>query len=100
MADMKHLIIGSGRAALSTLEQIRKFKPDDEIKLVTMEDCLPYSPAALPYLLADKIKETALWLRDIKYFKRMKTTFVTGKKVVEIQPEAKQVVYQDGGGES
>jgi len=100
MANMKHLIIGSGRAALSALEQIRKFKPDDEIKLVTMEDCLPYSPASLPHLLAGKIKKSALWLRDIKYFKRMKTTFVKGKEVVKVQPEAKQVVYKNGGVES
>jgi len=100
MAHVKHLIIGSGRAALSALEQIRKFKPDDEIKLVTMEDCLPYSPAALPYLLVGKIKENALWLRDAKYFKQMKATFVRGEEVVKVESEAKQVVYKNGGVES
>jgi len=97
MANTKHLIIGSGAAALSALGQIRKFKPDDEIKLLTMEDCLPYSPASLPYLLAGKIKKRIPWLRDKKYFKRMKTTFATGKEVVQVQPEAKQVIYRDGG---
>jgi phenylglyoxylate dehydrogenase epsilon subunit len=100
MAHTRHLIIGSGMAALSALERIRKFRPDDEIKMVTMEDCLPYSPASLPYLLVGRIKERDLWLRNRKYFKQMKTTFVGGKEVVEVRPEAGQVVYQNGGVES
>ena len=100
MTHLRHLIIGSGHAALSALEQIRKFKPDDEIKLVTMEDCFPYSPAALPYLLVGKIKESALWLKDSKYFKQMKATFVRGEEVVKVRPEAKQVVYKNGCVES
>lgn len=100
MAHTKHLIIGSGMAALSALERIRKFRPDDEIKLVTREDCPPYSPAALPYLLVGRIKERDIWLRDRKYFKQMKATFVRGKEVVEVRPEARQVVYKNDGVES
>ena len=53
----KHLIIGAGPAALSALEAIRHVTSQDEVKLVTLEDCLPYSPAALPYLLLGRLTE-------------------------------------------
>jgi phenylglyoxylate dehydrogenase epsilon subunit len=69
MAARKHLIIGAGPAALSALEAIRRSTSQDEVKLVTMEEYLPYSPAALPYLLRGGITEAQLWLRDEAYFR-------------------------------
>ena len=60
----KHLIIGCGTAALSAAKKIRSMNRDDEIKLVTREHTLPYSPAALPYLLSGRLKEDNLWVAD------------------------------------
>ena len=99
MAAKKHLIIGVGPAALSALEVIRRLAPADEIKLVTMEDCLPYSPAGLPYVLAGKIAEAQLWRRNENFFQGLQSTLVTGKEVTRIVPDEQQVVYSDGAKE-
>lgn len=96
MARRKHLIIGCGSAGLSALEQIRRLNFEDEIKIVTMEDSLPYSPTILPYLLSGKIDEAHVSMRDGNYFEQTRATFARSKKVVSIFPDAKQVVYQDG----
>jgi len=92
----KHLIIGAGPAALSALEAIRHVTSQDEVKLVTLEDCLPYSPAALPYLLLGRLTEAQLWLRDEAYFRDQRCTLVRGKEVTRLLPGKKEVVYNDG----
>ncbi len=95
MPRRKHLIIGSGSAGLSALEQIRRLNSEDEVKIVTMEDFPPYSPTALPYLLSGKIDEASLPMRRKNYFDDVKATFARGKKVARVLPETKQVVYDD-----
>jgi len=91
----KHLIIGCGPAALRALEEIRNISSDDEIKLVTMEHHLPYSPSALPFLLSGRIKENDIWLRDESYFHRINAAFARGKEVVKVLPDKKEVIYSD-----
>jgi len=92
----KHLIIGCGSAALSALEKIRSIAPGDQVKLTTMEDCPPYSPTALPYLLSGRVAEEALWMRPEGYFETMGATLARGKELVRVSPASKEVVYQDG----
>ena len=92
----KHLIIGCGSAALSALEKVRSIAPDDQVKLVTMEDSPPYSPTALPYLLSGRVPEEALWMRPEGYFEKMKANLARGKEVAQVLPGSKEVVYQDG----
>ena len=41
MAKRKHVIIECGPAALSALEKIRALTPEEEVKLVTMDDYPP-----------------------------------------------------------
>ena len=96
----KHLIIGAGPAALSALEAIRRTTFQDEVKLITREDCLPYSPAALPYFLRGGMSETQLWLRDETYFRDQRCTLVRGKEVTRLLPEKKEVIFDDGVSES
>ena len=96
----KHLIIGAGKAALSAVEAIRRITLDDEIKLLCMEECLPYSPATLVYLLSGRITEAGLWMRDENYLRNLRTTLVTGREVVRILTEKKEVIYGDGASEA
>ena len=100
MAHKKHLIIGAGSAGLSAAEEIRRLNPNDEIKVVAAEDYSPYSPTVLPYFLAGRIDEARLPMRKDSYFNNIKAAFVRGKKAVQVLPQAKQVVYQDGGRET
>jgi phenylglyoxylate dehydrogenase epsilon subunit len=91
----KHLIIGSGIAALSALRKIREINRTDEICLVTMENHPPYSLAALPYLISKRIDKACLFLAGKSYIDKMKCSLKMGKKVIRIVPDAKEVVYQD-----
>jgi phenylglyoxylate dehydrogenase epsilon subunit len=92
----KHLIVGSGAAGLAALREIRSISDEDEIKLVSMEDCLPYSPTTLPYLLSGKIEKSKLWIVDEEYFKKMRCQLALGKRVVKVAPEKKEVIYEGG----
>ncbi|MBI4296380.1 MAG: FAD-dependent oxidoreductase [Chloroflexi bacterium] len=96
MSKRKHLIVGSGPAALSALDTIRSLNTDDEIRMVSKENTLPYCPAILPYLIAGRTTEKDIWLRDEDFFARMQVTFERGKEVVQVLPDRKQVVYRDG----
>ena len=91
----KHVIIGCGPAALSAVETIRDISKDDEIKLITREDRLPYSPSVLPYLLAGRISDSDIWLKGENYFSDKKIDFLPKSEVVSITPETKEIVYSD-----
>ena len=102
MSRRKHLIIGAGAAGLSALDEIRRLTPggDGEVKVVTMEEHLPYLPASLPYLLSGRITEAELWRKDENDFKDLKTTLVTGKEVTQVFPGDRRVIYRDGSSEN
>ena len=100
MARKKHLIIGAGVAALSALEAIRRVTAADEVKLVAREDCLPYSPAGLPYLLAGRIGAAQLWRREEGYFRGLNSALVRDREVIAVKPEQRQVIYHDGNREN
>ena len=100
MAKRKHIIIGCGPAALSALEKIRELTPDDEVKLVTMDDYPPYSPASLLSLLSGRITEAELWMKDEGYFNNLKSTLMRGKEVTQVLPNKRKVIYCDGSSET
>ena len=68
MARKRHVIIGCSAAGLSVLETLRSLAPDDEIRMISREETLPYSPAALPYLVSGRMRQENLWLRSKDYF--------------------------------
>jgi len=96
MGKHKHLMIGCGAAALSALKQIRKLGSEDEVKLVTMEDYLPYSPASLPYLVSRRIKESDVQVTDDDYFDQMKATLIRGRRVISIDTQSQKLYYDNG----
>ena len=100
MAKRKHIIIGCGSAALSALVTIRELTLEDEVKLVTAEDYLPYSAASLPHLLSGRITEAKVWMRDEDFFKNLGSTLERGKEVTQVLPDKKKVIYRDGHSEN
>ena len=99
MVRRKHIIIGSGSAGLSALKQIRRVGCEDEVKLVTMEDYLPYSPTSLPYLLSDRITEADLPLVGDDFFDEMDATLVKGTRVKSIDTSCKKIIYTNSQSE-
>ena len=57
MEETKYLIIGSSHAGLTAAEEIRIHDPEGSMTMVTMEECLPYSPTVLPYIVSGKVEE-------------------------------------------
>ena len=100
MKKRKHLIIGCGSAALSALKQIRKLGSEDEVKLITMEDYSPYSPASLPYLVSGRIKESDIQVVADDYFDQMKATLIRGRRVDSIDTRSQKVNYDNGGSDT
>ena len=100
MEKKKHIIIGCGTAALTALKQIRKVSFQDEVKLVTKEPYLPYSPTSLPYVISGRIKESEISLATDGFFDEMEAQLVRGKSVERIDVEKKEVVYDSRERES
>jgi len=92
----KYLIIGSSHAGLTAAEEIRVHDAEGSLTMLTMEDCLPYSPTILPYIIEGKVEEKLIYLRDEKYFQEKNINFLKGKKVVNIDAKASKVSLADG----
>ena len=92
----KHLIIGAGIAALSAARSIRRISESDEIKMVTMEDCLPYSPAVLPYLISKRIDENHITIAGEDVLGLLGSCLERRKKVVHVSTDTKEVFYESG----
>jgi len=92
----KHLIIGCGPAALAAAQAIRSLRPQDEIKMVTREDCPPYSPAAIPHLFSGEVTESRFFAKGDEWVKTLRAHWAREKEVEELIPEKGQVKYRDG----
>ncbi len=99
MARRKHLMIGCGPAAISALKQMRKLGSEDEVKLITMEDCPPYSPMSLTYLISGKVKEPDILLTPNGFFEEMNATLLKGARVQAVDVREKRVFFGNGKSE-
>ena len=69
---MKHVIIGTGPAGVIAAETLKKTDAGCSVSLIGGEPEAPYSRMALPYLLAEDIKEDGTHLRHGKdHFKKL-----------------------------
>lgn len=63
---MHHVVVGAGPAGVVAAETLRRLDPKSKITLVMDEDEPPYSRMAIPYYLANEIKEAGTFLRKDK----------------------------------
>jgi len=96
MAHCKYLIIGSSHAGLSAMHAIRLHDGNSSITMVSGEECLPYSPTILPYVVSGETGQDRIFLRDEDFFKEFNINFVNGTKAVEIDPASNKVVLDMG----
>jgi NAD(P)H-nitrite reductase large subunit len=97
VAKRRQVIVGSGAAALAALKQLRNAGCDDEVRVLTMESCAPYSPMSLPYLISGRVTESDIRMVPDDFFDRMNAIFMRDRKVVAVEPKGQRVVYEDGG---
>lgn len=100
MKKKKSLIIGCGTAALNALKRMRTIDSQDEVKLITMEPFLPYSPTSLPYFISGRIKEPEIPMVSDDYFCQMKAELVRGKRVEQIDIGREEIIYDSKERES
>jgi phenylglyoxylate dehydrogenase epsilon subunit len=96
MQSTHYLIAGGSHAALSALEAIRMADTARELTLVAKDDCLPYSPTVLPYVVSGHAKPERVFLRDDEYFERTHTSYLRGRSVTHVDTEAHVAQLSDG----
>lgn len=90
------LIIGSGPAAVSAIESIRKRDSSSEILLLSEEPYPPYSRPLISYLLAGKIEEERIFYKGQDFYKRYAVQALLGESAAGVNTE-KGIVYSSKG---
>jgi len=90
----RHLIVGTGPAALSALETIRAL--DEEAKITLVGNEPPYARMVLPYYLQGKIEERAVMTGDEASFKGKGIETHFGVSVTAVDPKGHRVTLDDG----
>ncbi len=94
---MDYVVVGAGPAGVIAAETLRRTDPAGSVKLIGGETEAPYSRMAIPYLLADDIKEDGTHLRHAKsHYKALGIDVVQGQ-VASVSP-ADMSLAMDGGG--
>jgi len=92
------LLIGSGPAALSAIETIRKRDSSSEILLLSEEPYPPYSRPLISYLLAGKVEEERIFYKGRDFSERNAVKALLGESAVGVDVE-KGMVYSSKGKE-
>lgn len=94
---MHHVIIGAGPAAVVAAETLRKADDSAQVTIVGDEPEPPYSRMALPYLLADAIKEAGTYLRKQPDHYATSRIEVVRDRVTKLDAGARRLNLAGGG---
>jgi NAD(P)H-nitrite reductase large subunit len=94
---MKHVVVGAGPSGLIATENLRALDPGAKITLIMDEDAPPYSRMAIPYYLADQIKEGGTHLRKAKsYCEDLDIDYRQNTRVEKIDAKNKELTLSAG----
>jgi phenylglyoxylate dehydrogenase epsilon subunit len=96
MDHTKYLIIGSSHAGLSALDAIRVQDKEGPLTLVSQENCLPYSPTILPYVLSGQRDPDKVFLRNQEALHELRVSFKPGARVVAVNASKHRVALASG----
>ena len=88
---IRHLIIGNSAAALSAVKAIRENDSASRITLVSAENHYAYSPVLLTYYVSQKIRRSALFLADQKFYSQNGVELILGNPTTRVDPQNQQV---------
>ncbi|MFC1979959.1 NAD(P)/FAD-dependent oxidoreductase [Chloroflexota bacterium] len=89
---MKVIVIGNGVAGNTAGSTIRHLDSQADITLLSEETHPEYSACALPYYLSGELKRQKLFIRTGKDYSREGIKTIFGRRVIEINPEYKNVL--------
>jgi phenylglyoxylate dehydrogenase epsilon subunit len=84
MLETKYLIVGASHAGLSAVDAIRTHDREGSLTVVTQENCFPYSPTILPYIVSGKVDPERIFLRDAAEFDGLAVRFIHGKQAISV----------------
>ncbi len=90
-----HVIVGGGPAATNAAETVRQLD-NAGARVILISDEPAHSRMALPYWLAGKITREHTYTGDDAYFARLAVETRFGRRVVELDVDAKRVRLDDG----
>ena len=97
---MKVVIVGGGAGGISTASNIRKIDKNIEITVLTRDNNVAYSPCAIPYVLAGKIKSfDDIIMKKPEDYKEKDIDVITEAEVTSVDSNKKVVTYVKEGKE-
>lgn len=90
------VVLGSGIAALSTIEAIREQSDNVEIVMITNEEHLPYYRLSLTKYLAGEISEGDLCIHQQYWYDEKRIMIYKKRIVTDIDRATKQIECNDG----
>ena len=87
----KIVIIGSGVAAISAAETIRKHNKNIGVLIISEEEYYPYIRMQLSKALSNNLNINSIYLKEENWFLDNSIGFIKGQKVVNIDPNSKTV---------
>lgn len=95
MTERRYVLIGSGIAALSAAEAIRRGDPPADVAMISEEPHDFYSRPGLAYLLRGDVPERQLFIRTEADVRALRLRRVTAR-VEQLSPATHEVVLADG----
>jgi phenylglyoxylate dehydrogenase epsilon subunit len=96
MQQTNYLIVGASHAALAAVQAIRMHDEAGSVTVVSRDDCLPYSPTVLPYVVSGRSSPERVFLRDDAYFAQHKVNYLKGKSVTAVNAADNRVTLSSG----
>ena len=97
MANTPYVVIGAGPAGVIAAETLREVDPATPVIMIGEEKEAPYSRMALPYLLAEDVKEAGTHLRHTSGHFDGKGIEVRNDRVASVAAGEKLVTLSAGG---
>jgi NADH oxidase (H2O2-forming) len=93
------VIIGAGAAGLTTASNIRKYDKESQIIVFTTQKNVAYSPCAIPYVIGGHIDSfDDIIMHKPGEYMRKNIRIMTETKVVQINNDITELVYEDKDG--
>ena len=92
---MNYVIIGNSAAAIGCVTGIRTVDKDSSITLISDETHFTYSRPLISYWLKGKVTDDKMYYRNSDFYDKNKCKTILGKKVIKIDPAAKNILFDD-----